>query len=80
MNKYVSTKTVTSCFNSCNFYSSDMDGMKCTHPFFNDNKDVYANMIITCLNSRDGKIPKKCPLRKEGIEVIIRFELSDEIK
>ena len=57
------------------FFSVDMDGMKCTHPFFDD-KSSYENMIITQQNSRDGNIPEKCPLRNEGVEVVLRIKLN----
>lgn len=72
-------EVVTGCFNQCSFYSSDMDGMKCTHPFFK-NKGAYENMIITQSNSRDGKVPEKCPLRSGAIKISTTVRLGLHVK
>jgi hypothetical protein len=53
--------------------------MECQHPYFDD-KGGYENMIITQQNSRDGKIPEKCPLRSDSVEVILKVALSNNIK
>lgn len=59
MNELVKVKR---CYLRCPLYSNSMDGMQCMHPYW-DGKDVYDRMIITQENSRNGKIPEKCPLR-----------------
>jgi len=59
---------VTKCWNSCDFYGTVENCMVCNHPFF-DNKGSYAGCIITHENSRDDKIPEKCPLRQESIKI-----------
>ena len=73
--KYIKEKIVKGCYHECTFFSTDADGMKCKHPFFDD-KDAYENMIITQQNSRDGSIPEKCPLRIEDVEIINRISLD----
>jgi len=55
---------ITRCIRNCPFYTTGMDGMECSHPYFND-KEVYANMIIT----HSDIIPKKCPLKREPLTV-----------
>jgi hypothetical protein len=52
-----------------------MDGMQCNHPYWKD-KGAYENMIITQDNSRDGKIPKKCPLKNEQLTIIYKLDVS----
>jgi len=60
---------ITKCYHSCPFFASPpMDGMECNHPYW-ESKGAFDNMIITQSNSRDGKIPEKCPLRKEQLTV-----------
>ena len=66
------TKNITDCYHSCSFFGTGMDGMRCEHPYWKD-KSAYDNMIITQDNSRNGKIPEKCPLRKE--ELTITYKL-----
>jgi len=65
-------KKVTHCYHSCPFFGTTMDGMDCNHPYWDD-KGGYDRMIITQDNSRDGKIPIQCPLRKE--DLIISYKL-----
>ena len=57
---------------SCDFYGNSMDGMECNHPYF-DKKDAYDNMIIS--QSDRGKIPEKCPLRKENL--VIEYHIGE---
>ena len=76
--KFINEKLIKGCYHKCSFFCSDMDGMKCTHPYFED-KDVYDNMIITQENSRDGKIPEKCPLRYGKTEIVLRIKLDDNV-
>ena len=79
--KYVKEVVTRCCYHSCNFFGTDMDGMKCTHPYFED-KGAYENMIISQNNSRDGNIPEKCPLRNniEGdTEVVLRIKLKNKL-
>lgn len=63
---------VTSCYQSCPFYSNSMDGMYCGHPYWKD-KSAYSEMIITQSNSK-GRVPDKCPLKKEALT--IKYTLS----
>ena len=73
--KYIKEKVVKECYHQCPFFRTDMDGMKCGHQYFEDKK-AYDDMIITQENSRNGKIPEKCPLRTESTEVVLRVELD----
>ena len=76
--KYVKEEVVTSCYHSCNFFGTEYNVMKCTHPYFED-KGADENMIIKINNSRDGNIPEKCPLRNsiEGdTEVVLKIKLK----
>ena len=66
MNKPIN---ITECYFSCPFFGTSMDGMQCNHPYF-EHRGAYDNMIITQDNSRDGKIPEECPLRKESLTII----------
>lgn len=75
--KYVKEKLVKECYHMCPFFATDMDGMKCTHPYFDD-KGAYENMIITQQNSKSGNIPEKCPLRSGSTDIIMRISLSIE--
>jgi len=61
-------KIIKNCRNSCPFYGSSIDGMEYNHPYW-DNKGSYDNMIITQMNSMDGAIPIKCPLRIEPLTI-----------
>lgn len=61
-------KKIKQCFHSCPFFGNSMDGMQCNHPYWDD-KEPYDNMIITQDNSRDGKIPEKCPLKKSDLTI-----------
>jgi hypothetical protein len=63
---------VIGCYHSCPFFGTSMDGMECHHPYWKD-KESYAGTIITQDNSRDCKIPEKCPLRTE--ELTITYKL-----
>lgn len=65
---------IDKCRNRCPFYSSNMDGMFCGHPYWDDKKP-YDNMIITQSNSVDGKIPLKCPLRIEELNIKYKLKL-----
>lgn len=76
--KYEKTEIVKGCYHECRLFKSDMDGMQCTHPYFED-KGPYENMIITQQNSRDGKIPEKCPLRNGDLEMCVQVRLKLEI-
>jgi hypothetical protein len=60
------SKVVKECIHHCDFFGTSMDGMQCNHPYFDD-KGAYENMIIS--QSDRGKIPEKCPLRKESLTV-----------
>jgi hypothetical protein len=59
---------INGCYHICVFFKTSMDGMECGHPYWKD-KGAYENMIITQSNSRDGKIPEKCPLRNEELKI-----------
>jgi len=59
---------IDKCFCACPFYGSNNDGMYCGHPYFKG-IGAYEDMIITHDNSHNGKIPKKCPLRKESLTI-----------
>lgn len=61
---------INSCFHNCTFFGVSMDGMYCGHPYWDNSESAYDNMIITQDNSRDGKIPEKCPLKKENLTII----------
>ena len=74
--KYCKKEIVKGCYHQCTFFGTDMDGMQCVHPYFDD-KGPYDNMIITQDNSRDGNIPEECPLRKFiKTEVILDVRLK----
>lgn len=47
-----------------------MDGMECRHPYF-DELGAYENMII----DHEHVIPKKCPLRKEPLEILYILDI-----
>lgn len=68
---------VTRCYNGCPFFGNSMDGMQCNHPYWKD-KGAYANMIITQCNTKNGRIPDKCPLRKE--QLTIDYKIKDTKK
>lgn len=59
---------IDSCYGSCPFFGTSMDGMYCNHPYWKD-RDAYENMIITRYNSDNGNIPPKCPLLTENLTV-----------
>ena len=63
------TIEVTECYNACPFFTtSGMEHMmECNHPYWVD-KGAYAGAIITHENSR-GRVPEKCPLRSEALEI-----------
>jgi hypothetical protein len=65
-------KIKNGCYNSCPFFRSTMDGMECGHPFWSD-KDTYENMIITHHNSKEGKVPEKCPLKIEDLTITYKL-------
>lgn len=65
-------KHIKQCLHHCPFYENTMDGMNCGHPYWN-NKGAYESMIINTSNSSNGKIPEKCPLRKESLEIIYKL-------
>lgn len=59
--------SVTQCYHSCPFFgTTDGSAMVCQHPKWESNLSVYAGLIITQENSRDGNFPSKCPLKEEG--------------
>lgn len=62
---------IKSCINRCPFYATSMDGMECSHPFWDDKK-AYDNMII-----RHGgpDIPDECPLKKEDVVIEQTYSL-----
>lgn len=66
-------RKISGCQNRCPFFNSTMDGMECVHPYWED-KNGYDNMIITQQNSRNGKVPEKCPLRIE--DLTIKYKLG----
>lgn len=70
MATYGKTTVVNTCIYGCDFYSSTSDGMECGHPYFDD-KNSYDRMII----DRTGKIPEKCPLRKEELIITCKYSL-----
>lgn len=63
---------IKGCYNTCCFFISQSDGMECNHPYWKD-RSPYENMIITQINSRDGKIPEKCPLRIAPLTVTYKL-------
>jgi len=69
--------TVKQCYHKCPFFGISMDGMVCDHPYWKDKKP-YENMIITQDNSKNGRIPDKCPLRED--KLIQEFKLKEENK
>lgn len=71
--KMINEVKINECYHSCPFFGVSMDGMECKHPYWKD-KGAYQNMIITHENSRDGRIPEKCPLKKE--ELVIKYKLD----
>ena len=73
--KNIMEKEITKCYHSCPFFGNSMDGMECNHPYWKD-KGSYENMIITQDNSRDGKIPEKCPLRNEDLTIVYKLKLK----
>ena len=64
----ICTKNINGCW-ECYFYHVTMDGMECSHPYWNG-KGAYDNMIIT----QDNKLtfPDKCPLLKEPLVIEYR--------
>lgn len=70
MQRNESTAVVESCFHGCPFFSTE--GMEhlmlCEHPYWHD-KGSYAGAIITHDNSH-GRVPDKCPLKREPIAVV----------
>ncbi|MFW5847670.1 MAG: hypothetical protein ACOCVF_02010 [bacterium] len=74
--KYIKEHKVNGCYHECYFFGIDSDGMRCNNPYFDDKKP-YENMIITQQNSRNGKIPEKCPLRKDKTELHIQVSLNN---
>jgi hypothetical protein len=74
-NKMEKEIKITGCYYSCTFFGNSMDGMVCNHPYWKD-KGAYENMIITQDNSRDGKIPEKCPLKNEQINIVYKLDIS----
>lgn len=69
---------IKACFHSCPFFGSNMDGVHCKHPHWDD-KGVYESMIITQENSRGGNFPEKCPLRLEPLTVTKTYSLNNNI-
>ena len=64
---------IRSCYHSCPFFGVSSDGMECKHPYW-DKKGAYENMIITHENSKNGKIPEKCPLKLEKLTFVYELE------
>ena len=69
------TTNVTSCYHSCPFFATSMDGMYCNHPFFE--KRGWDAMIITHDNSKD-TVPDECPLREAPITTVVKLRLVDK--
>jgi len=70
---------ITGCYyggtnQSCPFFGYTADGMQCNHPYWKG-KGAYENMIITQDNSRDGKIPDKCPLKNEQLTIVYKLDV-----
>lgn len=65
---------ITRCYHQCPFFGNSMDGMQCNHPYWED-KGTYENMIITHVNSKDGKIPGVCPLRNEQLTIVYKLDI-----
>ena len=57
-------KIMKECIHHCPLFIVTMDGMECLHPYFLD-KPTYDCMIIS--QTDYGRIPDKCPLRKEDL-------------
>jgi hypothetical protein len=74
MSKYVNEKEVTQCYHSCPFFKLEGNLMTCGHPKF-EGGDPYDSLIISQDNSRD-RVPDKCPLREETVDVILRVKLK----
>lgn len=55
---YTITKEITSCWNVCPYYDTDMNTMVCTHP-----EAENSGYIISHPQCRHG-FPTKCPLLK----------------
>jgi hypothetical protein len=72
--KYVKKQIITGCYHRCIFFDTDMDGMKCSHPYFYGKG--YEGMIITHDNSKNGNIPEKCPLRDGRIKIVTKISLN----
>ena len=66
-------KIMKECIHHCPFFGSSMDGMECHHPYFDDLENPYDCMIIT--QNDYGKIPEKCPLRKEDLMETIHYSV-----
>ena len=64
---------ITECYKKCPFFHISMDGMECTHPYW-ETRGVYENLIITMENSVLN-IPPLCPLR-DG-ELSTTYKLGD---
>lgn len=66
---------IKGCYYMCPFFGVSEDGMECRHPYFKDKKP-YENMIISQDNSKNGKIPEKCPFRKNDLTISITYSLK----
>ena len=66
---------ITTCYHICPFFTVESNQMYCDHPHW-VGMGVYDNLIITQENSRDGKVPIECPLRKE--KLVITYSLNIE--
>lgn len=69
MDVYFKTKEVTSCYR-CHLRENSMDGMYCSHPYW-DQFDAYDCHIIS--QGDLSSFPKKCPLLVDGVEIITRI-------
>lgn len=59
---------IKQCYHSCPFFKTTNQEMYCNHPFFED-KSEYENYIITQENSKNEKVPEKCPLKTENLTI-----------
>lgn len=68
---------IDKCIYNCPLQQSDMQGMYCNHPCF-ENKGFLAARIITRDNGVKG-VPKECPLRKQDLKVSYTIKLKKGI-
>jgi hypothetical protein len=69
------TIEVHQCYHRCPFFGIDTHVMVCGHPFFDD-AHPSASMIITHDNSKNGRVPERCPLREGKLTINYVLELE----